>query len=48
LRHGRLDRRRCLNEYFMLGGTPEGNQRARLDLTTRMLAFLKAPREARP
>ncbi len=31
-----------LNEYFMLGGTPEGNKQARLDLTGKMFAFLKA------
>jgi dienelactone hydrolase len=29
-----------LTEYYMMGGTREGNQRARLDLATRMLAFL--------
>jgi dienelactone hydrolase len=29
-----------LTEYYMMGGTHEGNQRARLDLATRMLAFL--------
>jgi uncharacterized protein len=31
-----------LNEHFILGGTPEGNKQARMDLTERMLAFLKA------
>jgi dienelactone hydrolase len=31
-----------LNEYFMLGGTPEGNKQASLDLMPRMFAFLKA------
>jgi uncharacterized protein len=30
-----------LNEYFMIGGTAEGNQKARLDSTKRMLEFLK-------
>ncbi|MCX7008100.1 MAG: dienelactone hydrolase [Kiritimatiellaeota bacterium] len=29
-----------LTEYYMMGGTREGNQRARLDLATKMLAFL--------
>ncbi len=33
-----------LNEYFMLGGTFEGNQRARFDLTAKMLAFLSSVR----
>jgi uncharacterized protein len=31
-----------LNEYFMLGGTKEGNQKARLDATKRMLEFVEA------
>jgi len=30
-----------LNEYYMLGGTPEGNRKARIDSTGRMLEFLK-------
>ncbi len=29
-----------LNEYFMLGGTKEGNKKARIDSTRRMLEFL--------
>ncbi len=37
-----------MNEYFMAGGTTEGNQRARLDLTTRMIDFLKALSETKP
>ena len=31
-----------LNEFFMIGGTSEGNQKARLDSTERMLEFLKS------
>ena len=29
-----------LNEHYMMGGTTEGNKRARLDLVAKMLAFL--------
>lgn len=37
-----------LNEYFMLGGTAEGNKQARLDFTTKMTAFLKSLHTAEP
>jgi dienelactone hydrolase len=30
-----------MTEYYLMGGTPEGNQAARLDSTARMLAFLE-------
>ena len=30
-----------LNEFYMFGGTSEGNQKARIDSTRRMLEFLK-------
>jgi dienelactone hydrolase len=35
-----------LSEFFMLGGTLEGNRRASLDLTTKMLAFLSSVESA--
>ena len=29
-----------MTEYYMMGGTEEGNQKARIDSTEKMLSFL--------